>query len=155
MIERWIELLKENDYIGIKKYIKDGANIDDVTENEESVLICAIKNRVDFDIVELLIENGADIYDFDNEGVSVFDFAIAYNNIELVKYLIADGIDVNKTTRKSRFTPLMAAVSYGRVDIVKLLLENKASLDAVDSKGLSASDFARKLGKKSILELLI
>jgi ankyrin repeat protein len=48
----------------------------------------------------------------------------------------------------------MAASCYGRVEIVKILLEEGANKDAVDIKGFSATDFARKMNKKSVLELL-
>jgi len=153
-MNEWIEFLKENNYIGVKKHIKNGADVNDATETGESVLAYAIKSRCDKELISLLIENGADIYDFDNEGVSIFDIAITYDNIWLVKYFIEKGINVNKTMRKSGFTPLMAAASYGRVEITKLLLEQGADKDAQDLKGFSATDFARKMNKKSILEVL-
>jgi ankyrin repeat protein len=102
----------------------------------------------------LLIDAGADIYDFDEEGVSIFEMAITYDHIEVVQYIISKNIDVNKTQRKSRFTPLMAAACYGRIEIAKLLIKNGADKKAVDSKGISVIDFARKMNKKSILKLL-
>lgn len=150
----WIELLKKNDIIGIKKYLKDGADVNEANETGESVLASSLRHRSDFDLIMFLIESGADIYDFDEEGVSIFDMAVTYANMEIVKYLISQGVNVDSTKRKSRFTPLMAAVCYGRYEIVKLLLEHGASKNAVDSKGISVIDFARKTNKKSILELL-
>ena len=68
--------------------------------------------------------------------------------------LIDNGIDVNKTHRRSGFTSLMAAACYGRAKIAKILIEHGADQNAVDSKGFSAIDFARKMNKKSVLELL-
>jgi ankyrin repeat protein len=106
------------------------------------------------DTINLLIDAGADIEDFDNEGVSIFDMAISHNHKDMFDYLIEQGIDVDKTTRKSRFTPLMAAASYGRADMLKTLLQNGANKDAVDKHGFKAIDFARKMNKKSILKLL-
>lgn len=153
-MNKWLELFKNNDYLGVKKYIKDGASVDDVNESGESVLACAIRSGCDMELLMLLIDSGADIFDFDEEGVSVFDMAITYNNIELVNYLLSQGVDVNKTTRRSSFTPLMAASCYGRAEIVKILLEQGANQKAVDIKGFRALDFARKMNKKSILELL-
>ncbi len=153
-MNKWIELINKDDYIGIKKYIKSGADLEATNESGETVLACAIRARCDIDLLMLLIESGADIFDFDEEGVSIFDMAITYDNIEIVKYLIEQGIDVNQTRRKSRFTPLMTASSYGRVEIVKILLENNVNQNACDMKGFSAVDFARKMNKKSILKLL-
>ncbi|MBU1927535.1 ankyrin repeat domain-containing protein, partial [bacterium] len=102
----------------------------------------------------LLIDSGADIFDFDDEGVSIFDMAITYNNIEMVQYLIDKKMNVNQTNRRSGFTPLMAAACYGRVEITKILIENNVDQNAVDSKGFCAADFARKMNKKSVLALL-
>jgi ankyrin repeat protein len=153
-MNRWIELFKNSDIVGIKKYLKEGADINEANETGESVLASALRHRCDFDLIMFLVDNGADINDFDEEGVTIFDMAVAYGNVEFVKYLIAHGIDVDSTKRRSRFTPLMAAVCYGRNEIVKLLLEHGANKDAVDSKGISVTDFARKTNKKSILALL-
>ena len=150
----WLELLKNNDYIGIKKYLRDGADLEETNEAGESVLACALRARCDIGLLMLLIENGADIFDFDEEGVSILDMAITYDNIEIVNYLISKGVNINHTNRKSGFTSLMAAACYGRVEIVKILLANGVNKDVKDSKGFSAIDFARKMNKKSVLELL-
>ena len=152
-MNKWLELLKNDDYLGIKKYIKSGGDLSETNEAGESVLACALRAQCDMETLMLLIESGADIFDFDDEGVSVFDMAVTYDNKEMVRYLIEQGKDVNETTRKSRFTALMAAACYGRVEIAKILLEHGADQEAKDSKGFTAVDFARKMNKKSILEL--
>ena len=72
----------------------------------------------------------------------------------MTKKLLESGIDVNFTRRRSKFTPLMGAVCYGRKEIAKLLLENGADKEAVDSKGLDPLTFAKKTHRKSMIELL-
>ncbi|MDD2829042.1 MAG: ankyrin repeat domain-containing protein [Sulfuricurvum sp.] len=153
-MEQWIGLLKANDYLGVKKYLKNGGNPNEVEENGESVICFAMRYHCDSEILDLLIDNGADIHHTDIEGVSVFDVAVTYNNIALIEKLIADGFDVNTSTRRSGFTPLMGAVCYGRSDVIKKLLELGVDVRARDGHGLSAIDFARKMHKKSILALL-
>jgi ankyrin repeat protein len=153
-MNKWLELLNKQDYLGIKKYIKNGAEMHDTNEAGESVLACALRAHCDEEILELLIDSGADTFDFDDEGVSVFDMAITYDNQFMVKYLIEHGLDINATTRRSGFTALMAAACYGRVEIAKILLSYGVDQSAQDSKGFTASDFARKMNKKSILALL-
>lgn len=153
-MDKWLELLKNDDYIGIKKYIQSGAgDISQTNEMGESVLACALRAGCSMDTLLLLCQNGADIFDFDNEGVSIFDMAVAHDNKEMVLYLIEQGKDVNETTRRSGFSALMAAACYGRVEIARILLAHGADKNAQDRKGFTAVDFARKTNKKSILSL--
>jgi ankyrin repeat protein len=153
-MNKWLELLNKQDYLGIKKYIKNGANLQETNDIGESVLTCAIRARCDMETLMLLIDNSADIFDFDDEGVSVFDIAVTYDNMEMILFLLDKGIDVNVTNRRSGFTALMAAACYGRVEIAELLLKHGADETAKDSKGFTAIDFARKMNKKSVLALL-
>ena len=152
-MNKWLELLQNDDYLGIKRYIKSGGDLSQTNETGESVLASALRTGCEMETLLLLCQNGADIFDFDDEGVSIFDMAITYDNKEMVLYLIEQAQDVNKTTRKSGFTALMAAACYGRVEIVKILLENGADINTKDAKGFTAVDFARKMNKKSILSL--
>ena len=153
-MNRWLELLKNDDYLGIKKYIKNGADLEETNESGESVLACSLRAHCEMETMMLLIENGADIFDFDDEGVSIFDMAITYGHMGMLNYLLEQGVDVNATTRRSGFTPLMAAVCYGRVEIVKVLITQDVNQKTKDTKGFTAVDFARKMNKKSILALL-
>ena len=152
-MNKWLELLKNDNYLGIKKYIKSGGDLSETNEAGESVLACALRAGCDIETLMLLIESGADIFDFDDEGVSIFDMAVTYDNQEMLLYLIEQGKNVNETTRRSSFTALMAAACYGRVEIAQILLDNGADTNAKDSKGFTAVDFARKMNKKSILSL--
>lgn len=153
-MNQWTTLLQNNDYLGAKKLLSGNADVNSHNEHEESVLALAIKYRCDDELIALLIEHGADIHDFDEEGVSIFDYAITYNNLPMVERLIEDGIDVNQTRRRSGFTPLMNAVCYGRKEIATLLINHGADKQAKDAQGFNAMDFARKMHKKSMLELL-
>lgn len=151
---KWLPILQNNDYLAAKKYIKEGGKLNAKTDAGESVLAYALKSRVDQDMLELLIENGADLFYTDDEGVSIFDFAITYNNMYIIKLLLEKGKDINEITRRSGFTPLMAAVCYGRYDILKVLLDAGADVTAADSRGLTALGFAKKMRKTSMIKLL-
>jgi uncharacterized protein len=153
-LERWVKLLESDDLIGIKKYLKSGADVNEVNEHEESVLAIALRLRCDQEIIDTLIAAGADTQEFDEEGVSIFDYTITYNNLKLFYRLLEEGIDVNATRRKSRFTPLMAAVCYSRSEMAEALIKYGADKDAMDFKGFRAFDFARKMKKTKMLALL-
>jgi len=153
-MEKWTELLKENNYLGVKHYLKNGGNPNEAEENGESVLCFALRYQCDQEIIDILIESGADLFHIDHEGVSVFDVAVTYNNLAVIERLIEKGFDVHTATRRSGFTPLMGAVCYGRQEVIKKLLALGVDIEARDAHGLSAIDFARKMHKKSILDLL-
>ncbi len=154
MTTKWLTLLQNNDYIGIKQYLNGGADVNECTETEENVISCALRFRCDHEIIELLIKHGADVDACDSEGVSVFECAITYNNLAFVEYMIARGVNVNETRRKSGFTPLMAATCYGRAKMLELILQAGADKNRLDNRGYSAHDFARKMQKKSMIALL-
>lgn len=154
-MQEWLKLLENNDFIGVKKHIIDGADLELCDEHGESVLATAIMKRCDDDIINLLIESGSDIHSFDDEGVSILDVSINNGNYNLVKLLFDKGVDINKTSRKSRFTALMAAVCYNEYEILKFLIEKKADLEAQDSSGFTAYTFAKKMRKKKMMEILI
>lgn len=153
-MDQWISLLKANDYLGIKKYLSNGANVNAQEDNGESVICFAMRYRCDNEIIELLIEKGANLTHVDNEGVSVFDVAVTYNHLPIIEQLLESEFDINTPTRKSGFTPLMGAVCYGRIEVVRRLLGKKANLSARDNHGFTVFDYARKMNKKSILALL-
>jgi ankyrin repeat protein len=153
-MKTWIELIKANDFLGIKQHLKHGASPNETEENGESVICFALRYHCDQEILELLITQGADLYATDKEGVSVFDVAITYNNLFIINRLLEAGFDVNRSTRRSGFTPLMGAVCYGRTEVIQYLLDKGADVSTRDGHGFSALDFARKMGKKKILALL-
>ena len=153
-ISEFIVSLQQNDFLKVKKLLRDGADVNDCNENGVSLLALALYHRCDDEIVELLIEGGSDIYSVDEDGVSIFDYAIMCNYPFLVDILLGKGVDLNSTQRSSGFTPLMGAVCYGRSEMVSLFLKHGADRMLRDAKGLSAIDFARKMKKKSMQQLL-
>ena len=80
--------------------------------------------------------------------------AVVSGDIEKVKTLISNGVDIN-TNNQLNWTPLHTAVRNNRIEIVKYLLENGANVDAIDSRGQTALQFAVESGQKEIVELLI
>ncbi|MBD3800100.1 ankyrin repeat domain-containing protein [Sulfurimonas sp. HSL-1656] len=153
-MSNWSTLLQSDDYLGVKKYLKEGADVNEKSEHGESVVSQALRLRCSDELLELLVASGADLFDADDEGVSVFDVAITYNNPMMVQKMIDEGIDVNETRRTSGFTPLMAAVCYNRKAIVEMLMSNGANTAIKDKLGLTGADYARKTHRKQMLGLL-
>lgn len=86
-------------------------------------------------------------------GYSPLILACYRGNIEVAKFLIENGSDINGTS--SMGTPLMSAVVKGNVEIVKALLGKKADVNASDANGVTALIYAVQFQNPDILSLLL
>ena len=81
--------------------------------------------------------------------------AVKKADVEQVKLLIAEGADVNIAEDDTLVTPLLAAADEGHADVVRVLLENGAKVDAADSRGVRAIHHAIWNDHEEILSTLI
>ena len=81
--------------------------------------------------------------------------AIRYNDIEEVKTLLADGIDLNQSTYGAFGSPLSQAISSGQKEIVELLITNGADVNAKRFQNITYLHDAAYEHRKEIVELLI
>lgn len=119
--------------------IEAGANVNEKDKEDVSVLLSVIYPSLDdeaFDMVTLLIENGADksINVPDEEGYTPLIAAILEDNIKIIELLIANGADVNHTTVRNE-TALTSSTYYGQKDITKILLQAGANTNVVNEDG--------------------
>src|SRR5260370_30964158 len=71
--------------------------------------------------------------------------AVADGNTEAVRDLLAQGADANRTTSGGQ-TPLILAIVFRHIHILRLLLEAGADPQLRDSLGLNAIDWAQRKG---------
>lgn len=83
----------------------------------------------DIESVKILVENDNDLLFAETPFGTWLEVASALNRIELVKYFIVCGIDINKCCGISNGGPIESAAFKGNLDIVKILYENGAVLD--------------------------
>jgi ankyrin repeat protein len=89
----------------------------------------------------------------DNEGRTALQAAVALNNTELVKMLVATGANVRRPSKHG--TLLHEAVYEGNETIVETLLNAKAIVDARDDQDHSPLHLAAQRGLQNIARLLI
>lgn len=132
----------------IKKYIESRADLN--TEDEKGdTLLCYAAKSGNMQIVKLLVEAGADV----NTGSKwpPLYVAVDNNNTELAEYLIDKGAQVDPDN-DWEWTPLQEAPYAAGVEMVKLLLENGADINAGPWTALYA---AVDKDRKDIVEFLI
>jgi len=155
----------ENDSIvKMKSLIKEGADLNkpiligeeyDLDEYDDIFpLFYAIRKYASVEMLELFIENGVDLMHTDSEGVSALDMAIKFKRKEIIQFCLDKGFSLNETKRKSGITPVMLAACFSDEGLMELLLSHGGDVNATDKAGMSAKDYAKKLGQKKMVEFL-
>jgi ankyrin repeat protein len=164
-----------------KQFLDKGADVNAVDGlGSTALMYAARKERVD--VVELLLERGADptkkvqgqtAYDRGlsralgdlllKKGIDILPkgssglvlvSACSDCRIDVVKRLLASGIDVNEANSRG-LTPLMAASAEGCVNVAKALVGNGADLSQRDNKGRTALTHAVLSGALPVIKLLL
>lgn len=99
----------------------------------------------------------------DNAGQTPITYAIAYNSIDVLEFLMKNGGKnvVNDFDKDQYRNPLFLAIRSGNINVIKILLDNGADVNIQNKRGMSALHFLSVPGTLSrdtfieILELLI
>ena len=106
------------------------------------------------EIVELLLNKGADVNDPNDDGRTALIWASLREHPEIEAMLLKQpGIDVDMK-RNNGDTDLMVASRNGHTKVVKMLLENRADVNAKNNDGETALNMASNYGHTEIEELL-
>ena len=132
--------------------IQHGADV-----NKSNALSVAT-NRCLENMVKILIKYNADKDKVDNSGETPLCVAIRLGCMDIVKYLVENGADVNKGkpngSRGFAFvpvgtTPLHIAVDSRNLEIIKYLVEHGADVKKQDSEGTTPLMFAKSKLQKA------
>lgn len=96
--------------------------------------MCSTDQAADPVMAGRLVEDGKGIQDTE-ESESLLSLACSGGYFELAQVLLKINANVEDRGSKRDCTPLMEAASAGHVDIVKLLLEYDADVNAQSSAG--------------------
>ena len=113
-----------------KALLEQGADVNAMDRFQESVLMCAVKNR-HVEIVKLLLAAGANVNFVNRFQESVLMRAVKNGHVEIAKLLIDAWADVNSVDSSQR-SVLMQAVMGKHVEIAKLLIDAGANVNVVD-----------------------
>jgi hypothetical protein len=88
--------------------------------------------------------------------MSPLETAVVQGRMEVVKYLVENGADINYTIdHDGNHTVMHAAAESLSTDILEYLIEQGGDTKAIDSEGLLPEDRAKMAGLKANYELLV
>lgn len=110
----------------------------------------------DVRIVELLIENKANVDTRDRIDSRPLHLAAKHGHLSVVSTLISKKVDVNaKTSPEFAYTPLHFAAQNGHLDIVGVLLGKNAEINSQTTMGFTPLHLASLKGYLEIVESLL
>lgn len=124
-------------------------------KNGANILLLAIGNDTDGSLQKLFESKGLSVKNTDANGLSAFDYAASFGNIEVLKSLKNQGVKssdqalLNAAQGTRRITNTLPVYQY-------LINEVKLNPSAVNANGANAIQMiARKNGQKDIIDYLI
>ncbi|MGK7886781.1 MAG: ankyrin repeat domain-containing protein [Crocosphaera sp.] len=135
----------------LNQQVEAGLRLTETEVKNKCGLVSNIRNKKNIkdkkEIIELLINHGADVNAKTKYGYTPLYVASVWDRKDIVELLINHGADVNVRTQDG-FTPLHGAVIGNRKEIVELLINHGSDVN-------TALYYAVDSGKKEIVELLI
>jgi ankyrin repeat protein len=121
---------------------------------EQLLQACSIGSK---ERVRKLINNGADINGVDRLEVFLtpLGFACASSRSDIVEELVKLGVDINKSGRIDKETPLMVACRIDNEKSVKILIEHGADVNALSILDETALMYAAQNGNSNIVTILL
>ncbi|XP_064633191.1 ankyrin-2-like [Lineus longissimus] len=108
------------------------------------------------DMIKILAVAGTPLDSQTNEGITPLMMAVEGPNIELMKFLLEKGADVNLQDETHDMTALMRTAEDGLIQATRLLLNTRrCDLDIQDDEGLTALHSALTYGNEVVAHMLI
>lgn len=139
------DYIMKDDYEVVELFLKAGMDVDahkiygdesreDTLFSSETPLIQA-SSLGNMRLVRLFIEHGADVNAQNGRkgGLSPLMYATMAGQGEVATYLLAKGADVDMYSWSNSMTALMIASDYGQINLVKILLDAGADINAQSS----------------------
>ena len=105
------------------------------------------------DIVNLLLDNDADVFVFNNLSETPLHAASRSGNKEIIGKLVQYGAELDATDNEGR-TPLIRLLENRRTDTAMFLIEQGADTEIADNTGHKAIDYATAHGLREVVERL-
>ena len=124
-------------------------------DNDKITPIMEAVSTENEEIVNYLLEKGANIHATNKLGADALTMALSGSSEQIVAKLLSLGANPNHKWNKKNFSHLMLASRNGHLMSVKLLLKAGADINAKDTDGNIALHYACSEGFKDVVQFLL
>ncbi|CAB3750699.1 ankyrin repeat domain-containing protein [Paraburkholderia humisilvae] len=146
-----IKAVKFDDVAEIKKQLANGIDPNMTDDYGFPLLVLAAREKSDKVAAVLLDNPKTNIEIVDKAGENAMMMAALNGDVPLVNLLISKGAEVNR----KGWTPLHYAATNGHDDVIKVLLDHSAYIDAGSPNGTTPLMMAARGGHLSTVKLLL
>ncbi|MFM0716197.1 ankyrin repeat domain-containing protein [Paraburkholderia strydomiana] len=150
-IDSLIKSVKFDDVDGVNKLLAKGMDPNSIDNQGIPLLVIAAREKSDKVGAALLANPKTNIEIEDKAGENALMMAALVGDLDFVNLLIAKDAEVNK----KGWAPLHYAAANGHDDIVKVLLDHSAYVDAGSPNGTTPLMMAARGGHVSTVKLLL
>ncbi|KAJ5624169.1 hypothetical protein N7510_000478 [Penicillium lagena] len=136
--EALIQQVLSGDLKAAQTLIENGANAKTNPKRDKASPLVTAADQGYLNIVNLLLEHGAEIDHAETSGYSALHSACAAGHFETAQLLLSKGADIN-LRGPDDMTPLMGAVSGGHLRVVRLLVERGLVLICATTRAILRS----------------
>ena len=142
----------------VKLLLANGADVNLKGHGDYTPLMWAAESAKTTEIMELLIEKGADVHPVAQDGVNalikaIFGAVSDKGSINAIKLLINKGLDVNYQMSNG-YSILMIAARWGKIEVVNYLISVDADVNAKAIEGDTPLSIAVEEEYTEIIKLL-
>ena len=141
-----LQLAKSKNHTEIIQLLESAA------QEESDLRLAALNERTD--VVDSLLERGANINAKDRHGYTILHHAAMNRKTEVVELLLKRGADIYAKELCGK-TPLHLAADRGHTEVVELLLQHRANIHEKDQDGKTPLHWAAVEGKTETVALLL
>ena len=148
------QLMKTGDSVKIKALLEKNPELVNEKDNREWTPLHYASFHGHNEVVELLINRGAEIESVDNIGCTALHRAALRGHMKIAKLLVETGADINKKKALGEFS-LFYAVGSNRKKLTENLISQGADVNIKEGDGQAPLHLAAALGHREIAERLI
>ena len=152
---RCLDIAASSGNLNVTMIVLDAESLENHTEESSfgrTLYMTSLRGHAN--IVQLLLDKGADINAKGGDHGSALQAASSSGELDVVQLLLANGADVNGPGGED-VNALQAAVIGGHPNVIQLLLDHGADVSAPSKKYVNALQAAAYEGRVDMVELLV